>query len=416
MKTGNIQSTIKDALDEIHKGKFEEIAEVDEEHYSTSEVASRKSFENRTQEDDLAESGEEQSGACESEQEETARRDSSPSKGAGDGIEGPESPSLNSLPISRKRISTEQVDEPKSRKLSRDLMSSLSQNPGEIAQMKELEEEIDIVVGNSELDDDKIFILSKNETEAKESSQLTESLRIENIQMQSNKFFPKLSEELRAKVRSKSENIRKEKNEILNIEIKEGDFGSDLHKSFHSISQKKTFEKVESLEKKVCPHKEAPNKTSCELKDNPPVIFLRSNEYRAPNKKLPDLQSNEKTPGQMIPKRVQSHSTSPNPKRKKNRKWFRKHKKHFSTFSTVSPLKKMMQTYKKKRFSGKSQEKEVKVNLTGNNYFRQKTESQKRDKIGRNTFSNIVKSTKYRQWSPISQKLLNMRKKILRKK
>ena len=93
-------------------------------------------------------------------------------------------------------------------------------------------------------------------------------------------------------------------------------------------------------------------------------------------------------------KRVLSHSASPNPA-KESKKGIKRHKKHYSTFVTVSPLK-MMRTWKNKRFSNKSIEKSC--SSTNKNF-------KKKPKKGKGL----------RDWSPISQKLSSMRKKMLRK-
>jgi hypothetical protein len=83
----------------------------------------------------------------------------------------------------------------------------------------------------------------------------------------------------------------------------------------------------------------------------------------------------------------------------------------------VSPLKKLFQNYTKKQISGKSKEKDNYINLSGKNYFKNKTMGEKKNtKTKNSTFVTKKKQNHYRQWSPISQKLLNIRKKVLKKK
>jgi hypothetical protein len=115
-------------------------------------------------------------------------------------------------------------------------------------------------------------------------------------------------------------------------------------------------------------------------------------------------------------KRIQSHSSSPHKKRKKKKLWYRKHKKHYSTIAVISPIKKMIQNYKKKHFTNKSGEREKLFKDFTKNLSKQRTTGHK-NKNFRKTTDNYYKSmSRIRDWSPISNKLSDLRKSVLKKK
>jgi hypothetical protein len=115
-------------------------------------------------------------------------------------------------------------------------------------------------------------------------------------------------------------------------------------------------------------------------------------------------------------KRVHSHSASPHPKRKKKKQWFKKHKKHYSTIAAISPIKKMIQSYKNKNFFNKSGEKEKMLREFQKNFSKNRMAVQKKQKMAK-TKDQYYKSIKrIRDWSPISNKYSDLRKNVNNKK
>merc|ERR1712137_520849 len=103
--------------------------------------------------------------------------------------------------------------------------------------------------------------------------------------MKSNKCFTKIISNPRNKSRSKSESICKpiyvQTNKIRNIQIKEGDFNSDIHKSDLTVSIRETSKGDFKEPPKPSERRKEPNLDRKTDEKEPQVIFLKKDQSKS---------------------------------------------------------------------------------------------------------------------------------------
>ena len=157
------------------------------------------------------------------------------------------------------------------------LMSNLSKSPSQKDQENDDDNEDDIIVENTK----RINSIDISEKNINQEFTKINSTNTKNSKIPNN-YYSKSSEYIKNKCRSKSERIKRElhelENPIRNIQIKEGDFCSDLHKSYNntnSINEK--VKKNQMTDRSNTSSKiiqNASNKTV--PRQTPKVIFLPS--------------------------------------------------------------------------------------------------------------------------------------------
>ena len=403
-------------MDQIHKGQFDQIKELDEEHFLLSEQPSRKSFENQKNqkiEEDYELSVENQDESFNNEPHEISYRELTPFKTDVPDCERIDLESTKSIIFSRRNLSKE--NDSKSRKKSEKSISRIEVNSIQKLPSRVVNDDFVSVVGIRPENGEEMILLSNDQNE-EQNSGFDNSFWIEKDQIQSSTLIPNSFEKRREKCRSKSENIRKENSQTLDIRIKECDFGGHSHK-IDSTKQTKKLGKIESSGKKVCQKENFQNNGSYQVEKNEQSKFEKSNHYETHNGNLQSkIHFAQKTEAKQSQSRSRSRSASPKQKMKTPRKLLRRHKKCFSLFSTVSPFKKTQALQSSNRLSYKHGTHNQQFSMTQSNFFSQKEHRQKKDTFAKKTASSISELRKHRDWSPTSQKLLKIRKKIRSKR
>jgi hypothetical protein len=144
-----------------------------------------------------------------------------------------------------------------------DLISNLSQPPSHKVINQEIEEDIDIVIGNSEFGNNDVEEEMREQDHFENTFGEIDIEDLKDTHVKSNKCFSKTVDNIGMKCRSKSESIQREniqkEDPIRNIQIKEGDFCSDLHKSYqtNSVNEKKQKnERAQYISNNSVPRKE----------------------------------------------------------------------------------------------------------------------------------------------------------------
>ena len=407
-------------MDQIHKGQFDQIKELDEEQFLLSELPSRKSFEyqkNQKIEEDYELSAENQDESFNNEPHEISYRELTRFKTDVPDCERIDLESTKSIKFSRRNISKEK--DSKSRKKSEKSISRIEENSLHKLPSRVVNDDFVSVVGIRPENVEEMILLSNDQNEDQNSG-FDNSFWIEKDQIQSSTLIPNSFEKRREKCRSKSENIRKENSQTLDIRIKECDFGGHSHK-LDSTKERKKLGKIESLGKKVCQKENFQNNGSYQVEKNEQSKFEKSNHYETHNQNLQSkihfaLKTEAKQSQSRSRSRSRSRSPSPKQKMKTPKKLLRRHKKCFSLFSTVSPFKKTQTLQSSNRLSYKHGKHNQQFSLTQSNFFSQKEHRQKKDTFAKKTASSISELRKHRDWSPTSQKLLKIRKKIRSKR